>query len=177
LAGKSAGLYSIKSDGTGRKNLKVLDANSVSYVTFQFGEPTEAYLTINKSDNTSVYAVYNGSGVTDVSADKIPTENQYETYLVSPSGGQTFWSESRDGKNTLFIGDDKGDSGKQIASLADYKPYGWFTDNYLLVSKNSSELYIIPKSGITEKTPPLKITDYHKSVQNFFGYGGGYGGV
>jgi hypothetical protein len=177
IGGKSSGLFSIKSDGTSRKSLKTIDANSVSYITFQFSEPDEAYLTINKNDNTISYAIYNGSGVSDVSADKIPSENQYETYLASPSGDQTFWSESRDGKNTLCIGDDKGGNGKQIASLADYKPYGWFTDKYLLVSKNSSELYIIPKSGITEKTPPLKITDYHKSVQNFYGYGGGYGGI
>jgi hypothetical protein len=46
-----------------------------------------------------------------------------------------------------------------------------------LVSKNSSELYIMPKSGINEKLQPLKVTDYHKPVQNFYGYGGGYGGI
>jgi hypothetical protein len=177
LNGKSAGLYSTKADGSSKKSLKTADANNVSYVNFQFSEPTEAYLTINKTDNTSSYALYNGSGVTDTTADKIDKDNQYNTYLASPSGSQTFWSESRDGKNTLFIGDDKGANGKQIAALADYKPYGWFTDDYLLVSKNSSELSIIPKSGIDAKTQPVKITDYHKPAQNFFGYGGGYGGI
>jgi hypothetical protein len=177
LNGKSAGLFSIKIDGSSKKSLKTVDANNVSYVSFQFSEPTEAYLTINKTDNTSAYAIYNGSGVADTTADKIDSDGQYNTYLASPSGGQTFWSESRDGKNTLFIGDDKGANGKQIATLADYKPYGWFTDDYLLVSKNSSELYIIPKSGIDTKTQPVKISDYHKPVQNFFGYGGGYGGI
>jgi hypothetical protein len=177
LSGKSAGLYSVKNDGTGKKNLKTFDASSVSYINFQFSEPNEAYLTIGKTDNTTSYAIYNGSGVSDTTADKIPTDNQYNTYLASPSGSQTFWSESRDGKNTLFIGDDKGANGKQIASLAEYKTYGWYADDYLLVSKNSSELYIIPKSGIDAKNQPVKITDYHKPAQNFFGYGGGYGGI
>jgi hypothetical protein len=177
LNGKSSGLVSIKNDGSGKKNLKMLDANTVSYVNFEYSEPNEAYLTIGKNDSTSVYAIYNGTGVTSTTVDKIPTDNQYNTYLTSPSGNETFWSESRDGKNTLFIGDDNGANGKQIAALADYKPYGWFSDAYLLVSKNSSELYIIPRSGINEKSQPIKITDYHKPVQNFFGYGGGYGGV
>jgi hypothetical protein len=177
LNGKSSGLYSVKNDGTGKKNLKTLDANNVSFVNFQYGEPDEAYLTIGKIDNTSIYSIYNGNGVTDATADKIPSDNQYNTYLASPSGNQTFWSEARDGKNTLFIGDNNGANGKQIATLADYKPYGWFSDDYLLVSKNSSELYIIPKSGIDEKTQPIKITDYNKPAQNFFGYGGGYGGI
>jgi hypothetical protein len=177
LNGKSSGLYSIKNDGTNKKNLKTLDAGSVSFINFQYSEPNEAYLTIGKNDNSSAYAIYNGSGVTDVAADKIPTDNQYNTYLDSPAGNQTFWSEPRDGKNALFIGDQNGENSKQIANLADYKTYGWFSDDYLLVSKNSSELYIMPKSGLDDKTQPIKITDYHKPVQSFFGYGGGYGGI
>jgi hypothetical protein len=94
--------------------------------------------------------------------------------LLSPSADQTFWSESRDGKNTLFIGDQGGQNGKQIASLSDYNTFGWFTDDYLLVSKNSSELYIMDKAG---KQAALKVSDYHKPTQNFYGYGGGYGGL
>ena len=75
--------------------------------------------------------------------------------------------------NTLFIGDSSGGSGKQIATLSDYDTYGWYTDDYLLVSKNGSELYIMPVSGGT----PIKISDYNKPAQNFNGYGGGYGGL
>jgi hypothetical protein len=177
LSGKSSGLYSIKDDGSARKNLKTLDAGNVSFITFQYSEPQEAYLTIGKNDNTSVYAIYNGAGVSDTTSDKIPTDGSYNTYLASPSGNQTFWADSRDGKNVLFLGDEKGENGKQIASLSDYKPYGWFSDDYLLVSKNSSELYIMSKAGIDQTTQPVKITDYHKPQQNFFGYGGGYGGI
>jgi hypothetical protein len=97
----------------------------------------------------------------------------YPTYLESPSGTQTFWSEARDGKNTLFIGDDNGQNGKQIATLSDYTPYGWYSDNYLLVSKNGSELYVMPKAG----GDAIKVTDYHKPDTSFPGYGGGYGGL
>jgi hypothetical protein len=93
--------------------------------------------------------------------------------LLSPSSNQTFWTDQRDGKNTLFVGDNDAKNQKTIASLSGYNIYGWFTDNYLLVSKNSSELYVMPVAGGT----PLKITDYYKPAINYQGYGGGYGGL
>ena len=93
--------------------------------------------------------------------------------MQSPSGDQTFWSVPADGKNTLNVGDKDGNNANKIAALSDYNPYGWYTDDYLLVSKNGSELYIMPASGGT----PLLISNYYKPAQFFRGYGGGYGGL
>jgi len=98
-------------------------------------------------------------------------------YLASPSGNSTFWSEPRDGKNSLFVGDQAGSNAKQIASLSDYQTYGWYSEDYLLASKNGSELYIFGSEGIKKESAALKITDYHKPVLNYPGYGGGYGGL
>ena len=100
----------------------------------------------------------------------------YPTYLLSPNSLHTFWYEPRDGKNTLFTGTPNGEAGKEIASLSEYVPYGWYSDDYLLVSKNSSELYILPATGAGETGQVLKISDYHKPAVSFLGYGGGYGG-
>jgi hypothetical protein len=61
-----------------------------------------------------------------------------------------------------------------IASSSDFTPYGWFTDGYILVSKDSSELYI---QTAEKGAKPLKITDYHKPDTEFEGYGYGYGGL
>ena len=61
-----------------------------------------------------------------------------------------------------------------VASLSDYKTYGWYSDDYLLVSKNSSELYIMAKTGSKD---PIKISDYHNPALTYVGYGGGYGGL
>ena len=77
----------------------------------------------------------------------------------------------------MFIGDNDGGSSKQIAKLSDYQAYGWFSENYLLVSKNGSELYILGTDGIAKDADALKITDYHKPSFSFPGYGGGYGGL
>jgi len=102
----------------------------------------------------------------------------YYTYLVSPSAKQTFWAADRDGKNSLFQGDAKGENGKEFAALTEYNSYGWYTDDYLLVSKKGSELYILPAGqDLKDKDAVLKVTDYYRQGQSFRGYGGGYGGL
>ncbi|HSX34352.1 MAG TPA: hypothetical protein VLF62_01790 [Candidatus Saccharimonadales bacterium] len=106
-------------------------------------------------------------------ASNLYDESDYPTYLFSPSDSKTFWSEPRDGKNTLFVGDSEGKNQKEVASLSEYQTYGWYTEKYLLVSKNGSELYILPVGGAA----PLKITDYYKPNTSFTGYGKGYGGL
>jgi hypothetical protein len=123
---------------------------------------------------TQYYDYENGKVSQDTSMTDSQFENlSYATFLLSPSGNGTFWAEPRDGKNTLLTGDANAQSPKQIVRLSDYNAYGWYTDNYLLVSKNSSELYVMPVAGGT----PLKITDYYKPAINYNGYGGGYGGL
>ncbi|HSX06322.1 MAG TPA: hypothetical protein VLG92_01215 [Candidatus Saccharimonadia bacterium] len=182
LAGKSSELDSIGGDGSSGKTLKTFTTSIPSgfgYVSLGFAtvlyEPSGIYLSFAHDNTTDFYDYEDGK----VTADTSMTEQKFEavdygtTFLVSPSGNSTFWGEQRDGKTTLFVGDNDGKNEKQIASLSDYNTYGWFTDNYLLVSKSSSELYIMPASGGT----PVKITDYYKPAINYQGYGGGYGGL
>jgi hypothetical protein len=179
VSGKQMTIISIKSDGSSKKVLARFDEpqGSAGFISSNLYKPDAIYYRVTTDGNNYDYK-YENSAVKPIS--KLSDDDfykQYSTYLLSPSDKETLWSDSRDGKNALFIADDKGQNGKQIAALADFKPYGWFTDDYLLVSKNSSELYIMPKTGIDDKTQPLKITDYHKPAQNFYGYGGGYGGI
>lgn len=100
--------------------------------------------------------------------------NGYPTYLLSPSGNKTFWSVYADGKNNLTVGDGNGQNTKTIAAESDYSPYGWFSDNYLLVQKSGSELYIMSSDGTSQ---PFKISNYYKPQVSYRGYGGGYGGL
>lgn len=129
-------------------------------------------------DATRSYFSYDGGAVTSVSLTDDKFYSAYPTFLLSPSGKQTFWSESRDGKNTIFIGDEGGGNGRQIATLSDYTPYGWFgaDDRFVLLTKNDSELYIAPAGVPLTDTNVLKVTDYHKPPNGYPGYGSGYGG-
>jgi hypothetical protein len=180
IVNKQATFNSIKTDGTAKNTIKSFSlaadgVTSLINLTEVIETPDKVHLSFWDGSQDKFY-IFNGAQVKDE-----PGLNQQafyaissNTYLLSPSGKNTFWSEPRDGKNTLFIGDEDGQGGNQVATLSDYNTYGWYTDDYLLVSKNSSELYIMDKNG---KQAPIKISDYHKPAQTFNSYGGGYGGL
>jgi hypothetical protein len=177
---KQATLNAIKPDGSSKRALKsfglAAGSDSTYIVLSSFLESPGVIKLKFYDGNDDVFYIYADGQVKKDPSETTQNffETEYPTYLESPSGSQTFWSESRDGKSTLFIGDEEGKNGKQIASLSDYNTYGWYTDNYLLASKDSSELYIMPKTGSKN---PIKISDYHKPSDTFYGYGGGYGGL
>lgn len=82
-------------------------------------------------------------------------------YYVSPKNGRTLWTEPRDGKNVFFLGDAEGKNEKQIGALSDFTAYGWYGEDYLLVSKKYKELYILPAADFSSGPLPQKITDYY----------------
>lgn len=152
-------------DVTG-KNHQVLATYSVNdSVYFARYSPDSLYIwqLVTNSDSDK-YFQYSADG--SVKAANITNDQFYQgqyTYYFSPSGQKTFWTINRDGKNSLIVGNNSGESNSTIASLSGYDAYGWYSDQYLLVSKNSSELYIMDANGGT----PVKITDYQAT-----GYGG-----
>jgi len=178
LTGKTASIRSSQPAGQSKKDLQTLDAASTSYIQAVLYEPADIYYSAySTTENKNHYYTYQDQAVTTATTiDQSDFQKTYPTFLLSPGGSQTFWTELRDGKNTLFLGDKNAGSKKQIASLSDYAPYGWYGDNYLLVSKNSSELYIMPAGELKTKQS-LKVTDYYKPAQTFNGYGYGYGGL
>ena len=175
-------IVSANADGSSKTTLKSFSiASNAASTYFSSVAPKPGSLDIltENGGGQNVYYTYNAGNNTvtqsnTISDDSFNQEQQAQvTYLVSPSGNSTFWAEQRDGKNTLFVGDYNGNNGNQIASLSDYTTYGWYTDNYLLVEKGGSELYVMPVSGSTA----YKISDYFKPPINYYGYGGGYGGL
>ncbi len=181
LTNKTDTIRGIQPSGQGKKDYQAFAAPGIGYIQAALFEPQGIYYAAyNYSTNQTTYYKFESQVVTTTTSLNQATFNQtYPTYLVSPSGSQTFWSQPRDGKNSLLIGDDNAASQKTIASLSDYAAYGWYSDSYLLVSKHSSELYILPVTTTTTGVaqPALKITDYYKPAQTYAGYGYGYGGL
>jgi hypothetical protein len=176
LNGKRMSINSIRPDSSDKKMLRDFDESpdNSSYILGKLYKPQEVYFQVTQQSTTNTFFEYEDNEVipaTDVTPDTF--NNFYPTYLISPSGNRTFWAEPRDGKNTLFLGNQDAQEQKEIASLSDFNAYGWFTETYLLVSKSGSELFILSPETPSQS---LKITDYHKSNQNFAGYGYGYGG-
>jgi Tol biopolymer transport system component len=174
----------------GQGTIRSAEVSGANTKTLHTYEPAKGYLELTYTSAKEVYYSFteyaqggNSPAVTyyEVDADgkfkqtKKPEKADQYTYLVSPDGTQTLWSEEQDGKQTIFVGDASGGSPKEYYRLSELKPYGWFTKDYALYSKNNSELYI---AALKEKAEPKKISDYHRPSQvNFIGYGGGYGGA
>lgn len=167
----------IQPNGQNKKDYQTFPSSEVSYIQAALYEPQSIYFEVYSQDGgkTSFYEFENQAVKQATGVDQSSFDREYPTYLVSPSGSKTFWTELRDGKNALFVGNANASSKKQIASLSTYSPYGWYGDNYVLVSKNDSELYIMSPNNPNE--PPLKVTDYYKPTQIYKGYGYGYGGL
>lgn len=165
----------INSDGGGKKVIKSFPATSTLYVDTRLVKPQTAYYKIYKGDQSSlVFAELNNwvyrEGVKIEGFDAF-----YPTYLMSPDGTMSFWSESRDGKHTLLVGDKNALNSQALLSMSEYKAYGWLTNEFILLQKNDSELYIASPAQLKAGKAPLKISNYHKPVL-IPGYGYGYGG-
>lgn len=177
------GIYGINAEGGSRSIHKTFGytPDTSTYEQSFLYKPDQIYFQVVEKSGEAKYYIYANNQVSENSAIKGDFDGYNNsgqtTYLLSPAGDTTFWSEPRDGKNSLFTSDYSGGSPQQIAKLSDYQTYGWYTQDYLLVSKAGSELYIFSTEGIKKDSDALKITDYHKPVFSYVGYGGGYGGI
>ena len=96
---------------------------------------------------------------------------------MSPDGSRTFWTDYRDGKQAFFLGNAEGEDETELTALKDHAAYGWYTDDYVLLSKNGSELYIASTGKIANEAALTLVGSYYKPDITYRGYGGGYGGL
>ncbi|HKU19032.1 MAG TPA: hypothetical protein VJP80_07255 [Candidatus Saccharimonadales bacterium] len=176
---KPATLNSIQADGSQKKVVKSYSNTSGAidlYLDSHTADFGEIYIRYPVTTSTFQHDAYkDGKLTSETLTDDQYFNGTYFTYIVSPSGGKTLWSDYRDGKNVFLVGDASGGNGKQLGGSTDtYAAYGWYSDDYVLVTKDNSELYIIPADG--DLTHAVKVTDYYKPTYLIRGYGYGYGG-
>jgi hypothetical protein len=130
----------------------------------------------SKDPDTNMYLYQNGkiTAVPGKTSDDLSKIAFSDRYIISPSGSKAVWTEVRDGKSTVFIGDSSGAGGKQVPLPSGDNDYygvvGWYSDKYLLLTKGS-EWDIVPVSGGT----PVKVTGisgliYYGITFGYFGY-------
>ncbi len=177
VSDKKSTIMAVNVDGTNKQRVKEFAMQYSIGINAKLYEPGGIYFKVNIDNAASTYYEYEDGGLKTITYTDDKFYNaEYYTYLLSPSGEKTFWSEERNGKNSLFVGDKNANNQKTIASGSDYTAYGWYSDDYILLSKNGSELYVAPSSKELGNQA-LKITNYHKPSLSFIGYGSGYGGI
>lgn len=163
IQGKSATIRTVQSDGTNKKDQQTFAAKDVTYFEAVQSSPQTVLYRVNLQDGkTDLYKYERGAVVAADNLDAGSFNAAYPTYLVSPSANRSAWSESRDGKRTLFIGNAQAEDKQPLTELNDYAPYGWFTDDYILISKDQTSLYVTTAGN--SKQVPLKISDYYRPV-------------
>lgn len=170
-------IMSVRSDGSNKKTIRNFQAATYSGFNAKLYEPQEVYYAVYKVGVESLdYLELEGGVLKPVDNGEAAFAKAYPTFLVSPNGQEVFWTESRDGKNALFIGGKNAENEQKLTLQSNFTPYGWMTEQYLLLQKDDSELYITTKDQIKNGAEPIKISDYHKARVNYNGYGAGYGG-
>jgi hypothetical protein len=181
LKGKQNTINLVNADGSDATVVHAFNLNpqigyanyGPNFQSYVYDEPNSIYVSFGEYGQVPSYYVYeNGQWGPDTDATN-PSGGPYPTYLLSPAGDHTLWTKYADGQNIPYIGDPNANNAKIVSSASGYSAYGWYTDNYILVSQNSSSLYIMKADGSGK---PFKITNYYKSQLDYNGYGAGYGG-
>ena len=141
-------------------SLKDISQNGQAYCDTVAAKPNAIYYRINyTSDNhADSYRYQPGKAVESVQVSDGQLYNSRYTYFTSPNGEKTYWTETRDGKAVTFMGDASGQNEVQVSG-ADYTAYGWFGNDYVLYSKNGSELYVAAAGATLDGAH--KVTDYY----------------
>ena len=173
-AGKQNAVYSVQPDGKAKRTVKAYEVTEGgNYASLEIRTYTSRsmYILRNVSDKGVVEEYKNGQ-VKPVSMSRDDFYNRPAlAYHPSIDGSRTFWHDDRDGSKVLFVGNENGEDKKEIASLdGEYAAYGWFNDQYLLVSYKSKTLYILPVGGVKSAAQLVKVTDYYP-VPTYGGHG------
>jgi len=177
-SGNKLAIVSVNPDGSNKQHVKDFDMQHYGGVDQRLSSPQTLYFRVSADNGDAKYYSYNGS-ITDLSISQSQFYNLSTTYLLSPDDTHTFWSDYRDGKNTLFLGDKDANNAQTITSLSDFTAFGWFSNDYILLSKGGSELYIASAhSPLSATNQPMKVTNYYKPGYNYpGGYGSSYGAM
>jgi hypothetical protein len=166
LQGKQNTLSLIAADGQGYKRLAAYDAND--FTEYSQHSPNGLYIwqyTNDDPDGKFYDYTVGASAPKSIKLDGDQFYDQQQLPFTSASGQKTLWSEYRDGKYSLFVGDGSGLNPKTISSLGKFDAYGWYGDDYILVTKDSTELYVMDAGG----GKPVKITDFEPT--GYYGHG------
>lgn len=161
LDGRKNTIISVNPDGQSKQTVASYDAAKTSEYVYQYA-PNSFYIEVDDSSGASdpVYYDYTVGG-TFRQADDLTSEQIYDNplFYFSPQKDKTYWSESRDGQETLITANSYGSRQSQKSLATGYWAAGWYTQNYFLATNaDQSKLYVLSASG-----KPVFVTSYQST--------------
>lgn len=151
---------SINADGQNYKQISSYETNNTQApISYAQRAANSVYIWQQENNASGTFYEYTlgSAGPKKIEIDSNDFYVGTQGYYPSPSGKQMLWTEMRDGKNVILIGDQNGSDPKTLGSFSEYLPFGWYSDKYVILSKSNNELYIMSANAGAK---PLKITDY-----------------
>jgi hypothetical protein len=176
LSNQTDSIRTVAVAGGSKKDIQTYAAASTTTVSTAHVLPlTIDYAVANNGNSKTTYYSYNTNAVTnDPTVTATTFTKTYPAYKLSPDSTKNFWNDVAAGKQSLLIGDKNAASPTTVASAGEYTAYGWYTGQYLLLSRAGSGLYIMPVETTGMTGTPMKITDYYQPVVAPSAYGGGF---
>ncbi|HVV66982.1 MAG TPA: hypothetical protein VHB72_02840 [Candidatus Saccharimonadales bacterium] len=169
VSSKTGSIRGIQPDGQNKKDYQTYSNNGLAAVQSVLYQPQAVYYNVNNAASQTYYNFANQT-VDTVSLNAATFNQTYPPYLISPGGALTFWVQNQGGQSSVFTGDNNAARPSQIASGSNYAPYGWFTDKYIIVSKDHNELFALPAGKGKDGWQPVKIGDYYRTAPIGSGY-------
>jgi len=165
----SGQIYSWGTDSS--QPTKLYEVQGPGIFTNNIYNPDKLYFSYYGENGSAKYLSYTNGKVSETT-EQLANNQTFKFYIASPSAKKTTWYEKKDGKNNIYIGDSNGNNGKLAAILqSDEKPYAWYGENTLIISKDGSVLYKLKKRQL------IDISNYTASPKGFDPAMAGYPGA
>lgn len=171
LGSKTDAIRAVQSNGQNKKDYQTFPAATTGPIQVVAYQPQGLYYAVtDSSNNKTTYYKYFEQTVQSDGVDQTVFAQAYPTYIVSPTGNKTVWSQIHANEVDVYSGDQNANNPKQLTDLTGFIPYGWYGNNYLLLRQNNG-LYIVPSTG--NGGQPFRISDYVQSgtTTQAYGYG------
>ncbi len=157
--GNKAAIVAANADGTNKQKLQEFPMHFRSQIDERSTGLQTANFRVTIDNGPLTYFSY-GTSLVNVGMTDDQFYGQNQQYYTSPDGMHTAWTEVRDGKGAILVGDANGKNGQVVALQANVSVLRWFDDKYILLTKQGSEMDIISAVTTSSSNPITKITNY-----------------
>ncbi len=162
-------IRAVEVNGQGKKDYETFPIGSVGYIQTVLAAPQTIYFAVyDAANSTTTYYSYTNEAVSSPAGlNQAEFTQTFPDYLFSPSNNRTLYSTMSDGVVAIMTADQNGLNTKQLLRANGYQPYGWYGENYVLLSQNNDKLYIMPAAGLGASGKPYLISEYYQSPETY----------